>query len=106
VFTHETEWLVGYHMLVMEEMRHRGYNPDSRWYNAEFRGNNLGMDWGWADQDMSEDQYAYAAHKGGIIYPEHNQEYLEFCIELLKSKDAPMDFETIEKELLNGGKNN
>ena len=99
VFTHQPEWLVAYHILVMEEMRRRGYNPDKTWYAAEYRGSTLGYESGWADQDITDDQYCYAAHKDGIIYPEHDDTYLRECIELLKTKEAPIDFEELEKNL-------
>lgn len=87
VFTHDPSWLVAYHLLVMEEMRHRGYNPDKAWYNPYWRGNTLGVDEKFADADFVDDQYAYATRKGGIIYPEHNDEYLAECIALLKEKE-------------------
>lgn len=86
VFTHEHEWLVAYHWLVMGEMKRRGYHPDERWYNPEFRGDTVGIEPGWADADMVEDQYCYATHKGGIIYPEHDDVYLVECLENLKGK--------------------
>lgn len=90
VFTHEPEWLVAYHILVMEEMRHRGYAPDKQWYIAEYRGSTLGIETGWANQDIVDYQFAYAAHKSGIIYPEHNREYLIECLENLKEKGVDM----------------
>ena len=86
VFTHEHEGLVAYHWLVMGEMKRRGYHPDERWYNPEFRGDTVGIEPGWADADMVEDQYCYATHKGGIIYPEHDDVYLVECLENLKGK--------------------
>ena len=92
VFTHEHEWLVAYHYLVMGEMKRRGYHPDERWYNPEFRGDAIGTESGWADADMVDDQYCYAIHKGGIIYPEHDDAYLKECISLLKDKEAPIDW--------------
>ena len=99
VFTHDHELLVAYHMLVMGEMKRRGYHPDERWYNPEFRGNTIGIESGWADADMVDDQYCYATHKGGIIYPEHNDAYLHECIALLKEKQAPIDWSVVEQKL-------
>ena len=95
VFTHEPEWLVAYHILIMEEMRHRGYHPDTIWYGAEYRGTILGYEPMWADQDIVDDQVAYATHKGGIIYPEHNDTYLRECIENLRGKG--IDVSEMEK---------
>lgn len=99
VFTHDPSWLVAYHWLVTDEMKRRGYNPDNSWNAAGYRGTALGMDRNFADEDYASDQYCYATHKGGIIYPEHNDAYLRECIELLKTKEAPINFEEVEKLL-------
>ena len=82
VFTHPTEWLVAYHYLIMEEMRHRGYFPDKTWYIAGYRGKTLGLDETWANQERVEDLFHYS----DIIYPEHNDVYLIECLENLKGK--------------------
>ena len=96
VFTHEPELLVAYHYLVMDEMKRRGYHPDETWYNPLYRGSTIGeMTDLWADGDMVDDQYCYATHKGGIIYPEHNDAYLAECVALLKEKNAPIDWDKV-----------
>jgi uncharacterized protein (TIGR02328 family) len=97
VFTHTPAWLVAYHYLVMDEMKRRGYNPDEIWRNPCYRGKSLPMQWDFADPDFVDDQYCYATHKGGIIYPEHNDDYLRECINLLKEKNAPIDWEKVEQ---------
>ena len=94
VFSHRPELLVAYHYLIMEEMKHRGYHPDEIWYDPCWRGTALGRQEGWADGDITDDQYAYAARKGGIIYPEHNDEYLRECLENLKEKGIDL-YETV-----------
>ena len=86
VFTHRPEWLVAYHYLIMDEMERRGYHPDRTWDDPCWRGSILGREEGWADADYVEDQYCYATHKGGIIYPEHNAEYIRECIDNLALK--------------------
>lgn len=86
VFEHEPELLVAYHYLVRDEMRKRGYKPDPIWNNPEYRGSMLGHVVAWADADIVDDQYTYAIHKGGIIYPEHDDIYLQECIDNLSSK--------------------
>ena len=96
VFEHDPSLLVAYHYLVMDEMKRRGYKPDDSWRNPCYRGKDLAMDWNFADADFVDDQYCYAIHKGGIIYPEHNQEYLDFCINLLREKEAPIDWEQVK----------
>ena len=95
VFTHEPDLLVAYHILVMEEMRHRGYYPDKNWYIADYRGKNLSLEQDWADQEIVEYLFDWATNKGGTLYPEHNEEYLNFCINLLKEKGAPIDYDKI-----------
>ena len=86
VFTHPTAWLVAYHRLIMDEMERRGYHPDRTWDDPCWRGSTLGREEGWAAADIVDDQYCYVAHKGGIIYPEHDEAYLIECLENLKEK--------------------
>jgi uncharacterized protein (TIGR02328 family) len=86
VFTHDPAWLVAYHKLIMDEMERRGYHPDRTWDDPYWRGSTLGREDGWADADFIDDQYYYAIHKGGTIYPEHDKEYLIECLENLKEK--------------------
>lgn len=95
-FMHDPAWLVAYHRLVMDEMERRGYHPDRGWDDPCWRGSTLGREECWADADFVDDQYCYATHKNGIIYPEHNDEYLRECITLLKEKNAPIDWEKVE----------
>lgn len=85
VFTHEPERLVAYHVLIMDEMRKRGYNPDKTWYNRNWRGNTLQeqSDWCCYNECM---RYWENALEGCMIYPEHNEEYLQECIDNLKGK--------------------
>lgn len=94
VFTHRPELLVAYHRLVMDEMERRGYHPDRTWDDPCWRGTALGRQEGWADGDITDDQYVYAAHKGGIIYPEHNDDYLRECLDNLKEKGIDL-YETL-----------
>lgn len=85
VFTYKPEHLVAYHYLVMDEMKQRGYHPDSTWYNANWRGNTLQNQTGWCNQNLV-DEFYYAAADGGRLYPEHNEEYLRECIDNLNGK--------------------
>lgn len=97
VFKHNPCLLVAYHRLVMDEMERRGYHPDRKWDVPQWRGDKLEFDQLFADNDMVDDQYCYATHKGGIIYPEHNKAYLDECITLLKEKEAPIDWDAVGK---------
>jgi uncharacterized protein (TIGR02328 family) len=62
-----------------------------------WRGDTLEFDNTFADADPVDDQYCYATHKGGVIYPEHDDDYLRECIENLKSKGV--DTSEIESKL-------
>ena len=86
VFTYAPDELVAYHYLVMEEMRHRGYNPDKVWYNPNWRGSSLEEDSGWSYQETVDNIFRAAVDHDEMIYDEHNDAYLLECIENLKSK--------------------
>ena len=92
VFTHPTAYLVAYHTLVMEEMKRRGYHPDEQWYFADWRGNTLGMEPAWADVDIAEDQLYNTEKLGLMIYPEHDDAYLQECLDNLKNKGIEIDY--------------
>ena len=81
VFNYATERLVAYHFLVMEEMKRRGYNPDPVWMNVNWRGTVLGEEDGWANPGLVLDLC-----NASCIYPEHNNEYLQECIDNLRGK--------------------
>lgn len=48
------------------------------------------MDTSFADPDTVEEYYYYAREKGEIIYPEHNDAYLQECLENLKGKGVDL----------------
>lgn len=81
VFNYEPNRLYFYHMEIMREMIRR--KPDSKidrnWFDDRYRGKNCEY---WV--------YAPFVHNYSldcdIIYPEHNEEYLQECIENLKNK--------------------
>ena len=86
VFEHDPTLLVAYHFLVMDEMKRRGYHPDETWYNGDWRGTTIGIHHFWCDFDNCGAILASAWRGGEMIYPEHNDEYLQECIDNLKSK--------------------
>ena len=94
VFKYCPEHLVAYHHLVMDEMERRGYHPDSIWRCANWRGNKIQEYTNWCDEALVQEFYA-AGVVGGRLYPEHNDEYLQECLENLASKGI-----IIEKENL------
>lgn len=91
VFRYEPSRLYAYHLLVMGEMARRGFNPDVRWYDRQYRGKNR------PDLTLLE-AGAYVYYTPGAyspsIYPEHDDRYLLECLDNLAAKGA---------ELVNGG---
>ena len=106
VFNYAPDYLFAYHCIVMTEMEARGYHPDPIWKRATWRGNTIGED-NWmrgldepgANPPLWSMLIAATCLTNEPLYKEHNEEYLRECVELLKSKNSPMDFEKIEKEL-------
>ena len=82
VFTHSPEKLVAYHMLVMFEMKKRGYKPDSIWEDCNYRGKILGED-NWCDPVNVNVLFKYSYEN---LYPEHNDSYLKECLDNLAEK--------------------
>jgi uncharacterized protein (TIGR02328 family) len=82
VFTHPIEHLIAFHMLVMYEMtENRGYNVDDLWWDHQYRGKKLGF-----DKTINKNAVAYKLQSIHNIYPEHNDAYLNECLENLKAK--------------------
>lgn len=86
VFTYSPDYLIAYHLLVMEEMKSRGYKPDPVWYNHNWRGSKLGETNDWADKDIIEYLIGDYLVWEKPIYPEHDDDYLEECLNNLKEK--------------------
>ena len=90
VFQYNYYRLVHYHQLVIKEMRKRGYNPDLTWMQPDYRGKNCARRW---------EGEPYSTIGINIIYPEHNDQYLQECIDNLMSKGAVCRFmENYSKE--------
>ena len=85
VFTHSPNKLVAYHYKVMDEMERRGYHPDKTWRDPEWRGNKLGKCKDWANVE----EFA------GLVYVEHNDEYLRECLDNLKGKGIEIEITPI-----------
>lgn len=83
VFNYSPNCLVLYHYYVMDEMESRGYHPDPVWRNPNWRGKELQED-NWIDN--SQEDFERAAEIYPLVYPEHDDEYLQECINNLKSK--------------------
>ena len=63
----------------MEEMRRRGYEVDTKWFNPKYRGKSCQP---WTDKEFFDRKLV-----GPLIYTEHNKDYLRECLDNLKGKD-------------------
>lgn len=78
VFAYRYNRLFLYHQKVMLEMRNRDYTVNQLWFAPTYRGKLLGHD---------NTSFTYVG--GGVAnleYPEHNQAYLQECLDNLKAK--------------------
>ena len=87
VFEYNPNLLVAYHILVMNEMKNRGYNPSPEWYNIDWRGNTLKEQNNWCNREEIYRLVDNATIANCIIYPEHNKNYLKECLDNLRSKN-------------------
>jgi uncharacterized protein (TIGR02328 family) len=93
VFTHSPDYLVAYHYEIMNEMKRRGYNPDPVWYNSDWRGSTLGEQKGWTNpKDIGSIIIRTTTTNTPIYHREHNDDYLQECLDNLKSKNIIIDF--------------
>ena len=102
VFKYSKIPLICYHQLVIKEMENRGYNVDRRWKSSAYNGKHVGWDYTHYMQNeeiVYKFLYEHIPHHKAFM-AEHNNEYLIECINLLKQKNAPMDFDKIDRELL------
>lgn len=84
VFTHPKEWLWAYHMKVIGEMLNRGYHPDISWFDIHYQGKELPLR---ADDEINVEEINNKLAETEIyIYPEHDDVYLEECLNNLESK--------------------
>lgn len=78
VFRHSYYYLCRYHVEVMKEMQRRGYRVAENWWCTLYRGKSIGYDY-----TIDAIMCPVCAFS---IYPEHNAEYLQECIENLAQK--------------------
>lgn len=86
VFDYDITRLYDYHMLIMQEMERREYKPNEKWKKFAYRGKQLGCDLNLTSTLFEESKDCYKFEFGKYIYPEHNYEYLQECLENLASK--------------------
>lgn len=75
VFDHSPYKLYLYHVLIMDEMKSRGYQPDEAWYDPHHRGKTAQ-----AYEQVDEVEVT------NPIYPEHDEPYLWGCLDNLRKK--------------------
>ena len=75
VFSYSPYLLFRYHLLVLEEMEKRGYNVSEEWKDKNYRGK-IAEKYMNLEEEVIEDP----------IYKEHNNKYLDECIENLRNK--------------------
>ena len=75
VFSYSPYLLFRYHLLVMDEMEKRGYNVSGEWKDKNYRGK-IAEKYMNLEEEVIEDP----------IYKEHNNKYLDECIENLRNK--------------------
>lgn len=83
-FTYDPDYLVAYHYLIMDEMEARGYHPDSVWRNPNWRGAAIGEEANWTNGSYKK--LHEMGQQGVMIFAEHNDTYLQECIDILKEK--------------------
>lgn len=75
VFEYSLNKLEQYHAKVMQEMHLRGYHVTAEWLLTGYRGKNI--------QSQTGEPITLIKAK---IYPEHNEEYLQECLNNLANK--------------------
>lgn len=81
IYNYDFEKLVAYHYRVMDEMKRRNYNVTKEWLDYNYRGKQLGY-----SDNINEDKVIKYYYDDGIIYGEHDDEYLKECLDNLKGK--------------------
>ncbi|MDY7043102.1 MULTISPECIES: TIGR02328 family protein [unclassified Virgibacillus] len=81
VFHYSPYLLFLYHKRIMIEMKKREYNIDPSWEDPYYRGKN-------SEPHDAESFYGMDANRNidHPIYPEHNNSYLQECIDNLREK--------------------
>lgn len=98
VFEHPYEWLWAYHVKVMREMFNRGYKVSPEWLTMGYQGKSKphrvychpGFEHEVGAQELcrAPDTTVLNAklRPGTMVYPEHNREYMQECLDNLSLK--------------------
>lgn len=91
VFKYSPALLIGYHIAIIEELEKLNCKIDRSWKEILYRGKNC-RPWPEVNDIPINTVIAYLSYLvNEPIFPEHNQEYLEECIQNLKSKNFYFD---------------
>ncbi|MEO3947051.1 TIGR02328 family protein [Gorillibacterium sp. CAU 1737] len=86
VFEYPWTFLYFYHVLIMDEMERRGFQVDPLWRTPIYRGKTWPA---WPkDQAPRELMTEFP-----LIYPEHDEAYLQECLDNLKGKGIDLSLE-------------
>lgn len=95
VFKYDLAHLYAYHIIVMDEMTRREYDVHGLWGLRTYRGKNLPA------SSINEVGAYVHIYNSGMIYEEHNDNYLRECLLNLKAKDAKLvNGKTIDEWLI------
>lgn len=98
VFDHPYEWLVAYHYRVMAEMIRRGHRVAPEWMKVNYRGQSLGFaEEGFADANKVALKLMFSQFSKMSIYLEHNNQYLDECLDNLKAKGVILEVRGVRK---------
>ena len=86
VFTYDPAYLIAYHYLIMKEMEQRGYKPNQIWKELDWRGSKIETDKNFCNRELFTSVVASTIISGENIYTEHNEEYLQECLDNLREK--------------------
>lgn len=89
VFLYPYSFLYYFHLLVIKEMENRGYHIDEKWRDICYRGKVLEYDY----SDFTKNIFP----NYNIIYPEHNEKYLNECLDNLANKNIYIDRNSFDK---------
>ena len=87
VFNHNYYYLICYHMEVMNEMEKRGFKYDEQWRHGVYRGKNCEAYPTACPDDIATKLIPMLMHHE-IVYPEHDDAYLQECLKRLDKKGA------------------
>ncbi|MBB6452814.1 uncharacterized protein (TIGR02328 family) [Salirhabdus euzebyi] len=91
IFNYSVTHLFAYHCLVMDEMKKRGYTVTEEWASPSYRGKNCEpIDLTNFDKDTLKKMEFLI--KSGHIYEEHDERYMEECLENLRNKGIYIHF--------------